>query len=150
VVTNPRVNMCKTGGLCSLRLTLKGPVLNLALDVWAKYDNSRDYFLLYGDQYKFKASIDSHVHRSVNLSNSNVNTQAALGVTINSQDEFWNTYVTAKAEFVAPNESPDLTYLYRLKPNDCYPNKPGSFYYDGMPGRWHFAVLAWTDVRYQQ
>jgi hypothetical protein len=133
VVTNPRVNMCKTGELCSLRLTLKGPVLNQAMDVWAKYDATKGYFLLYGNQYKFKAQVDSHVHRSVNLSNNNVTTQAALSVVINNQDTFWNTYETAKAEFVGPNGTADLTYLYRLKPNDCYPNKPGSFYYDGMP-----------------
>lgn len=133
VVSNPKINMCKTGELCSLRLTLKGPVLNQAMDVWAKYDPVKDHFLLYGNQYKFKAQIDSHIHRSINLSNNNVTTQAALSVVINNQDAFWNTYETAKAEFVSPDGSVDLTYLYRLKPNDCYPNKPGSFYYDGMP-----------------
>lgn len=133
VAGNPKINSCKTGQLCSLRLSLKGPQLNQAMDVWVKFDAQKDLFLFYGNQYKFKAGVDTHIHRSVNLSNGVANTQAVLSVVINNQEGNWNTYETAKAQFVSPDGSVDLTYLYRIKPNDCYPNKTGSFYYDGMP-----------------
>jgi hypothetical protein len=126
---NPIITSCNEQYQCQMSTTLiTSGQDNGGIDLPVKYYPSERKFLLYGNQYKYKAKITSSLNKYTDSQEiSTYSTELDFKI-LNQADPSY--YKTARVTFVRKGGVPDKIYNFKLKPADC---DPASSSYKGMP-----------------
>jgi hypothetical protein len=134
-ISNPKVIKCDSSNVCLLRMTGKFPTAGVTtVDAIVKYYPSVSKWLMYGNQFNYKAEFGSSLKKDIdnsNLSSPVASIKSEIQFRIGDEGATWNKYQSARVSLQSGTSAPDLTYNFVLKPNSCSPTS-GS-YYDGMP-----------------
>lgn len=128
--SNPKLVSCDTNNFCHALISVKNTNLDTVLDAVLKFYPAQSKFVMYGNQFKFKAEFSTSLIKDTD-SAGNETLYSQIQFNINNEAANWNQYNSATVTLQSGSSAPDLTYNFILKPNDC--SISIGAYYDGMP-----------------